>query len=292
MDLHLKIIDQIKNIPKQRKKNMMGELTILGKGIWSKTYTGELKCFPGHTVVVKKIKTGTYANNEFEALMFLRDKMINNELPLYYNFLYGVYSNDSYKHFILEKADMMLDTVMELTNHPVEWYKQVYQQLATAIECLENLKVNHGDLWNDNIMVKNDDSALKFRLILIDWDSAFGENTQFCKPTVGGGNFNRKHFMLGYDLNRYFDAVLYSYNSYLEKKDVCIRKLVRKGIENPEKHEKALEYDKENIVYPERIIQFLKELELVAVPIEDVESDTDLTIMSAKNIIERINNIF
>lgn len=278
------ILEKIQEISKTRKKSMMGDLTPLSKGIWGKTYTGELRCFPGHTVVVKKLVNGTFANNEYEALIYLRDKMLKKEIPPYYNFIYGNYSKDGYRYFILEKADKMLDDVMIDTLQTTEWYKDIFMQLFDAVDYLEKLKINHGDLWNDNLMVRwGSGESESPKLVLIDWDSAFGENTAFQNPTLGGGTIKKKRFILGYDLNRYFDAILYSYNSYQRKKNACIKRFARK-VSNPEEHPEVLEYDNENVVHPKEILSFLKTIEKIITHIDKVDNDTDLSKLSAVNM--------
>lgn len=278
-----KLLQFIKNVPKHKKKSMAVIDERCGSGVRAKVYEGHLKDFDEeYTVCIKKMKRGTYCNNEFEALMFLREKMICGELPGYYNFLYGCYSRDDNRYFILEKADEILDDVMTVRDHDVEWYKEVYMQIVDAVDHLEKLEFNHGDLWNENIMLRwlTDE---KFVVIFIDWDSAFMTGSNFQKPSQGGGYEKRDRFMLGYDLNRYFDAVWYAHKSYLRKKDRFIKRLIKNG-ESVEDNEEVELFDLENIIYPDSVISMFEKLDPMNV--DDVVKTTDISRMSAKNVRE------
>jgi serine/threonine protein kinase len=284
------VLSVIKNTPRDKKKGLVSQdLEYLGKGIWGKTYTSHLKKVPDYEVVVKKLKRGTYTQNEMHALIFLREKMLIEELPHCYNFMYGCYSKDKYQYFILEKCDEMLFEVMEAKNWDVSWFKNVYNQIITGVTALESIDMNHGDLWDGNIMVNWDDDYNP-TIIFIDWDSAFKTGSQFQTPTLGGGYQRRNRFILGYDLNRYFDSVLYNYNSYIEKREKLANKALKRK-ESLEDHPDLHDIDSLNIIYPPEIINFIQILN--AVDVDIVENSTDLSHMSAekvKNILLPIGN--
>jgi serine/threonine protein kinase len=287
---NLAVLKIIKETPRNKKKSLVSaDQEYLGKGIWGKTYTGHLNCLPDYELVIKKLKRGTYTQNELHALIFLREKMLCEELPPCYNFMYGCYSKDKYQYFILEKCDEMLFEVMENKNFDLPWFKNVYNQIIDGVAALESFQINHGDLWDGNIMVNWDDDYNP-HIIFIDWDSAFKPNSQFQTPTLGGGFVKKNRFILGYDLNRYFDSVLYNYNSYMVKREKMIKKLIKRK-QNIIDHPDLEDIDNLNIIYPPEIIYFIQIVN--AVDIDDVVNSTDLSHMAAekiKNILLPISN--
>lgn len=281
------VLKIIKDTPKEKKKFLVGEMEYLGKGIWGKTYTSYLKKCPDFPIVVKKLKRGTHTINEMEALIYLRNQMLEDKLPHYYNFLYGVYSRDDFQYFILEKVDEMLVDVMELNNWETYWYKNVYGQIIDAVSYLEKLNFNHGDLWDGNIMVNWIKDVEFPQIVFIDWDSAYMTGSQFTRPTQGGGFEKRHRFILGYDLNRYFDSVIYCYNSYCKKKDKLINKLTRRK-EDLENHPELEDIDEINIIYPDEIIDFFSN-RLNCVDIDEVDDNSNLDHMRAENVKEKLD---
>ena len=298
-DNDINIINFIKNVPRDKKKTLIGPMKKIGTGAAGKVYVSNLKEYPEYPIVIKQLKNNKHSTNEYEALKFLQHKMINKEFPIYFVLTYGCYSKDNNKYIILEKVDASLEDIMVDNNMPKEWFFKVYAQIATAVSYLEKEHFNHGDLWNDNVMIKwlensEDISKRAFHIKLIDYDSAFKENSEIKNPSLGGGLEYRNSFILGYDLNRYFDAMLYSHNSYISKKNKFLQKESRRNRMSVEEFsklpatiEELKEFEDENIIFPEEVLQFFNELN--PVDVEIVSKKTNLVRFSGANILRKLN---
>jgi serine/threonine protein kinase len=273
--------EHIKTIKRADKPYMMTDLEVLGKGAAGTAFTAYLKPkseFP-EQFVLKEQKRDKFCENEFEALKFLRDKMIAEELPNYFVFVYGCFTSGNKKYLILEKLDYSLDKYMVEYNLTVETYLCVFYQIAQAVSYLEALNFNHGDLWVENVMLNwrkgQEDVPIEYRefdIKLIDYDSAFMENSTINHPSWGGADEFRTKFILGYDLNRFFDSLIFSYESYIEKKTVYkkakiakLKRLKKKNnnivipsVDDPDSSDE--EFDQMNVIYPTEIITLLYEI--------------------------------
>lgn len=271
----------VRTIRRDRKCYMMTDLEMLGSGAAGTTYTAYVKPkdqFP-EPVVLKEQKRNRYCLNEFEALKYLREQMIDGNLPGYYIFMYGCFTSGGQKYIILEMADKCLDTYLIENNVTTEIYLRIFWHIANAVAHLEALKFNHGDLWSENVMMtwKPDqenvpEAEREFDIKIIDYDSAFKANSQIVNPSYGGADKFRDKFILGYDLNRFFDSLIYSYESYVKKKEkhkkakiAKMRRLRKQGkkVKIPKMNEPDTddeEFDQDNIIYPQEIVDFMYRL--------------------------------
>lgn len=298
------IYQHIKSVRRDQKSYMMCDLEHLGEGAAGTTYTAYLKPkkrFPTE-LVLKEQRRNRFCLNEFEALRFLRDEMVAERLPGYFVFMYGCFTSGNKKYIIMEKVDCCLDDYLATYNINTKTYLQIFYNVARAVDYLEKLRFNHGDLWVENVMIKwdpeqedLDEIDRDFSIKIIDFDSAYKENSQITNPSLGGGNKFRKRFYLGYDLNRFFDSLLYSYTSFIKKKlENKKRKIARmqrlrkrgKNVHVPtlsESDSSDKEFDVENIIYPPAIIKFMQELKPV-----DPEKFSDRKDLSGKVVIQKI----
>ena len=260
----------------EKKGYIMCDLEVLGEGAAGTTYTAYVNPrdrYPGQ-IVLKEQKRNRFCANEFEALKYIRQLMLKDELPGYYIFTYGCFTSGGKKYIMLEKADKNLDNFMADNNLSTTQYMYIFYHVAKAVSHLEALNFNHGDLWNENVMVNwrsdcKDEGSRKFDIKIIDFDSAFKTNSSIKNPSYGGADDYRKKFILGYDLNRFFDSLIYSYESYLEKKSDFKRKKIARAkrlqkrgkkvvIPNEDEPDTDDElFDDENIIYPQQIIDFM-----------------------------------
>ncbi len=275
------LYEHIRNMRRDRKSYMMCELDLLGQGAAGTTYTAYVKPrekFPD-PVVLKEQKRNRFCLNEFEALKYLREQMTAGKFPGYFIYMYGCFTSGDKKYIILEKADKNLDDYFADYNINTKTYLRIFYHIAKAVSYLEAVEFNHGDLWSENVMLtwhpEQEDvpeEEKDFNIKVIDFDSAFKPKTQITNPSLGGADTFRKKFILGYDLNRFFDSLIFSYESYIKKKKqhkkakiVRLRKLKKQGkkVRIPsmdEEDESDQEYDLENIIYPQEIIDFMYQL--------------------------------
>jgi hypothetical protein len=235
-------------------------------------------------LVFKQQLASDYAENEYEALLYIRDEMIAGRLPPNYVFLYGSYtttkvlpnrSTKLFKNFILEYVDKSLDDFLldnDITE--LEYYKLFYK-VAEAVDALERVKMNHGDLWGENIMLAfefpddydQDDpeqtvfeSDLPYTIKFIDFDAAYKRGSKVInKPALGGSDNTRNDFYLGYDMNRLLESVLYHHNA-TQKKIAKYRKSKQYVFAGEESISEIYE---NSIRYPEGFIQWIKTLGVI-----------------------------
>ena len=285
VEYNVQMYNYIKEMRKDRHSYMLCDLDVLGEGAAGTTYTAYVKPksdYP-NPVVLKEQKRTRFCANEFEALKLIRELMIAGELPGYYIFMYGCFVSGSQKYLILEKADKSLDSFLTDNNVNTRTFMYIFYHVAKAVSLLEKLEFNHGDLWVENVMLKwtdpcesdNDnipEGERKFIIKLIDYDSAYMTNSQIKNPSYGGADIFRKKFIIGYDLNRFFDSLIYAYESYIEKKTEHkqekinrAKKLLKKGkkVVVPKEDEQDTddeEFDADNIIYPPEVIDFMYQL--------------------------------
>ena len=281
VEYNQELYNHIRGMRRDRKGYMMCELDLLGEGAAGTIYSAYVKPrdkFPD-PIALKEQKRNRFCINEFEGLKYLRELMIAKTLPGYYIFMYGCFTSGNQKYIILEKADKCLDDYFADYNITTKTYLQIFWHIANAVEYLEGLEFNHGDLWVENVMLtwlpEQDDileEEREFHIKIIDYDSAFKSNTQITNPSYGGAGKFRSRFILGYDLNRFFDSLIYSYESYIEKKTkhkkakiTKLKRLRRQGkkvtiptLEDQDSSDE--EFDAENIIYPQEIIDFMYRL--------------------------------
>ena len=266
---------------RDRKSYMMCDLDLLGEGAAGTTYSAYVKPrdqFPD-PIVLKEQQRNRFCQNEFEALRYLREQMLTGELPGYFIFMYGCFTSGGQKYIILDKADKNLDDYLATYNINTMTYLRIFYHIAKAISYLEAVEFNHGDLWSENVMLtwQSDQEDVPeeerdFEVKIIDFDAAFKPKTRIINPSYGGADKYRKKFILGYDLNRFFDSLIYSYESYIQKKTrhkkakiTRMRRLKKRGkkVQIPrmdEEDSSDREYDNENIIYPQEIIDFMYQL--------------------------------
>lgn len=294
------VYNYIKSVKPKDKKSILYDLDVLGKGIYGIVYSAYLKSNLefNKQLVVKQVETNQRSNNEIEALKYLRDEMINGTIPNYYVFLYTSFNIDNCKCIVMEKLDINLDDYMTSNNLTTKEYYDIFYNIANSIYYLEKIKFNHGDLWVENIMLNWEPNEKKYRVKLIDFDSSFMENNPLIsKPNIGGSKKYRKSFILGYDLNRFFDSIIHSYESYISKKTQNKKSKIARLQKKKNKNRvipsldiddtSDEEYDIENVIYPKEIIDFFYTLNINSV--DDFNDNID---MSAINIQKALDSSF
>jgi len=275
-----KIAHKIKTTKLSEQKYMMCDLEVLGEGAAGTTYSAYLKPkedYPEMLVLKEQRRTG-HAMNELEALKFLKQEMLAEKIPGYFVFFYGSFSSGNKKYFIIEHCDVCLVNHMTDYNLTTRQFLNIFYHIANAVACLEKYNFNHGDLWVENVMLswKPDQEHLQddekdFWIKIIDFDSAFKKD--LCtNPSLGGADEYRSNFILGYDLSRFFDSLLYAYNSYIEKKIECKKQKIAKLIRQKKKNKNIIipsiddydscdeAYDADNVIYPPEILKFMQDL--------------------------------
>jgi len=284
------LFEHLKKIPASQRSKLVKQkdLEKIGKGINGSAFFGTIDGFPDVPLVFKQQPVSQHADNEYEALMFLREEMLGGRLPSNYVFLYGSYmttkvlpsrATKPFRNFILEYVDKSLDDfLLDNDLSELEYYRLFYR-IAEAVSHLERIKMNHGDLWGENIMLsfeypeeydpEDSDSEeiyevdLPYTIKFIDFDAAFKRGSKVInKPALGGSDERRRDFYLGYDMNRILDAVLYNYRG--------ITKLInkyRKSKEYKTEGERGVqEFYEENIRYPVGFIRWIESLGTVTEP--------------------------
>jgi len=267
-------------INKTVKETMWIDLEVLGNGACGTTYSAYCKAdnITG-SYVLKEHEKNDHCTNEIEGLKYIRTQMLNGTIPGYFIFMYDFFTSGDWNYIILEKADYSLEDYMMKFNHDTKKYLEIFWHIANAISYLEELEFNHGDLWDANIMLSwlddQEESEIDdklFTIKIIDLDSAFKEDSLVTSPSLGGSDYYRDKFILGYDLNRFFDALLFSYKDYVEKKKqhkikkikkMTILKKKDKKIVIPsldEDDDSDIEFDNDNVIYPPEIIKFMLDL--------------------------------
>lgn len=284
---NLEIFNYLKSIPGPKKSTAIdnSKLSKVGKGVMGTTYYGELKKYPDFGLIIKKQSFSEYADNEYEALLFLREEMLAGRLPPNYIFLYGAYNTvdvmpnktakKPFKNFILEMADKSFDDYLSSNDLDAPQFFKLLYKIAAAVDPLEKIRMNHGDLWGENIMLvfdmenipstsDSDESDevyeidLNYTIKLIDFDAAFKHGSKTInRPARGGSDNYRTKFYLGYDMNRLFDSIMYNYTVSKQKLE-----RYKKSTEYATNKKKAVEwiqeFNQEHINYPEEVIEFIK----------------------------------
>lgn len=275
---NIELYEHIKQASNQARNYMLSDMEPLGEGAAGVTFTAWVKPrdrFPDQ-VVVKEQGRHKYSNNEFEALKLLRHEMLHERIPGYFIFLYGTFNSSDNKYMILEKADYRVDDYTINYNINTKTYLQIFYHIAQAVSYLESIQFNHGDLWSENVMMSWAPNQLDkpiyerdFTIKIIDFDSAYKPNSEIIHPSYGGADNFRKNFYLGYDLNRYFDSLIYAYESYIEKKAEHKKKKIErakkqrkrnKNVRVPKMDESDSsdhEFDRANAIYPDAIVDLL-----------------------------------
>jgi serine/threonine protein kinase len=296
----------IKSTKRTEKSYMMTDLETLGKGAAGTTFTAYLKPRSrfSEALVLKEQKRTRYCENEFEALKLIRDHMLTEKLPGYFIFMYGCFTSGNKKYIIMEKADYSLDKYMLEYNLTVQTYLYTFYHIAQAVSYLEHMNFNHGDLWIENVMMNwgenQDHLPIEYRhfdIKIIDFDSAYMENSSINNPSYGGADSFRNKFILGYDLNRFFDSLIYSYESYIQKKEkhkrlkIAKLKRLRKrdnnitipSLDDPDSSDE--DYDEVNVIYPPEIIELF-----YRIGPSDPNNFNDCPDMSGKAIMTMVIN--
>ena len=241
------------------KDHILSNLKILGEGAAGTTFSANVKK-QSEKIVLKEMKRTRFAKNEQKALTFLREKMLAGELPGYYIFMFDYYISGSNKYLLLEKAKMGIDDYLEMNDlEPKEFYR-LFWSIADAVDHLEKIEFNHGDLWSENIMLtfpNGKERVNDYHIKIIDYDCAYHKGADIVNPCYGGADKFRKRFILGYDLSRFFDGLMFAYNDMLKKYNRETRK-----IKSREKCAEIWEeYLMQNIRYPQSILDFIISLE-------------------------------
>lgn len=297
------LYDYIREIPRNKREDMVCDLEHLGGGASGTTFLAYMK--PRRKfkdqVVLKEQPRNRYCNNERQALKYLTDKMRDGELPGYYIFMYATFPSGKNQYIIMEKADKCLDALCIEHNLSTDTYLKIFWHIANAVDCLEKLHFNHGDLWSENVMIVWDPDQdnipevdRSFTIKLIDYDSAYKDRV-CTQPSFGGATKFRTKFLLGYDLNRFFDGLLFSYENYIEKKTAHkkdkikhLQKLQKKGkkVVIPKLYEQDdsdEEYDRANVIYPSEIIDLMYSFNTT-----DPDDFTDLPHLSGSTVKTKI----
>lgn len=293
------IIDNyLKTTPPKNYK--IEKIKELGKGAAGTVTLSKIN--NSHTIfAVKQVKRNQYSMNECSALKYLRELLLTRTIPNYFIFAYTSFNEKQFKYIIMEYADKCMDTFITEYNVESEKFFEIFMDVTRAVSYLEDLLFNHGDLWTENVMLKwlpgqegIDDYNKKFMIKLIDYDASFQENSEINSPNLGAGKEFRTQFLLGYDLNRFFDSILYNYNSYIEHKEANKKKKFikkhgkKKAIpEYIESDTSDEEYDDDNAVYPEEVITFIETLD----PIDPEKVFGHLPRLSAKNVLIKLKDV-
>ena len=290
MEINQDLYHAISNIPNKKRHQYFRLTDRLGKGASGSVYLvdTDLTYIP---LVAKKPHT-RHTSNEVSAHLFIRDKMLSEELPHYFPMLYANYTHNCKKYLIMELCDESVfdDYFVEEQRSTLE-FLEIFYQIADAVDALEQIEMNHGDLWTDNVMIWYTGS--KPKVCIIDFDCTFKKGV--CEnPALGYGNDYRKDFFIGYDLSRLFDDIKHSYDNYKLKRTVCKNKYTKRILKQQQKGQcleidpyasdsETKEYDEVNIKFTPDIIEFIYSLEL-----SDPSEPTQAPHMSGASIKQRI----
>lgn len=223
--------------------------------------------------------------NEFAALVYLRDRMNAGDLPWYYVYMFGSYierrrSGQQLRCVLLEDCGMTCKRYqrrnwMRMSPRQV---LELWYRIAHAVDALERIEMNHGDLYRDNVMVclkrLNDTTTdtgganssnvgddqnehnLDYDIKLIDYDSCFMQGVS-TDPALGCSDYYRKRFILGLDMNAFLFNECWLLAQYLNDLDEY-----RESKEYLENGGEATidRYIKPDVCYPEEIREFLATL--------------------------------
>lgn len=298
------LLEHIRNTRRDKKCYLCCDLDLIGEGAAGSAYSAYItptEKFPDQ-IVLKEQKRTRYCNNEQEALKFLKEEMLSGRMPGYFVFMYGFFTSGSRKYIILEKADKCIDQHLADYNFDEKIFLQIFWHLADAVSYLEAVEMNHGDLWSENVMLvwkpgqeNVPEEEREFWLKIIDYDSAFKSNSAITNPSYGGAESFRENFIVGYDLNRFFDSLIYSYEDfntkkrkYKEKKIAKLRRAKKRGkkVKIPSLDDYDTddeEFDAENIIYPESIVDFMYSLDA-----KDPDYFEDCPEMSGESIKKKV----
>lgn len=281
LSYNTELLEYIRNTRRDKKCYLCRNLEEIGEGAAGTAYSATIDINGvKHPVILKEQKRTRYCNNEIEALTFLKEEMIANRMPGYFIFMYGMYPLGGKKYIILEKADKCIDQYLIDYNYDEATFLKLFWHIADAVSHLEAVNMNHGDLWNENVMLtwktgQEDipEEEREYWIKIIDYDSAFKKGSSINNPSYGGAEDFRDKFILGYDLNRFFDSLIYSYEDYTAKKKKYKEKKINKLRRAKRRGERVKvptmddydtddeEFDAENIIYPETIVEFMYSLD-------------------------------
>lgn len=265
MVFNLEMFNYLRTIDKKKRNRIITNMEKVGSGVQGTTFLANIKPvdrFPDE-IIVKEHERTPFCENECEALRFLREKMLEKKIPELYIYMYDCFPSGNHKYLLLEKADIGFDDFCLMFNiAPANIFFKIFTQLATAVSYLESYSFNHGDLWSENVMLLFDNNDIRldnnFTIKIIDYDSAFMDNSQINRNSQGGADKIRRKFILGYDLSRFFDAIMFAYNGYLEKKQEYKQEKLENNI--TEIDDTDLEIDSANVRYPDSVLKFLYSL--------------------------------
>lgn len=112
------------------------------------------------------------------------------------------------------------------SNKDIEWWRDIFWQLVYFCKFLEDQKILHNDLWDDNIIVR------KNKIVVIDWEYAhdYSGKTPISSPIILGNDTKTKkelgwskRWHTGGDLNQIIGILLprLPYRAYLKKHVIC-----------------------------------------------------------------------
>ena len=293
IDFDIELYNKVQTMPIRQKSTIFKKREKIGKGVSGTVFF--MDCIlPNHDVpLVLKIPTSKHALNEIRAHKYLCKKMLSNEIPHYFPLIYADYIYKGKRHVVMERCDGRLyDDVFVEDDLTESQYLDFFYQLADAIECLETIEFNHGDLWTDNIMIWITD--IRTRICIIDFDASFKKGV--CdKPALGYTNDYRTKFYIGYDLNRFFDEILHYYKHYIKERQKCKNRKRKERLKKQQKEKNGSDldesdseieqYDQDNPKYPPKIIKFIESL-----PLYNPEEPKQWPQMSGNTMKERILN--
>jgi serine/threonine protein kinase len=244
----MKFDEFIENSTNSNKKYCIRNLYKCGKGVLGNIYRAKLiHPFTKTKIVIKEVKkTSKYVQNEINSLLFLKNKMITGKIPYYYIFMYGEFTEGNYRYTILEQADITLSDLFNKYKLTINNLVTLFQLICDAVNHLEQMKMNHGDLWDHNIMIQwlsphpsqqNTLDKVTYTIKLIDFDSAFKPRSNINNPSLGGSDVIRSKFYLGYDMNRLIDSIVFKFKRRVIYEHIPIKFqdfLTRLGSKSPD----------------------------------------------------------
>lgn len=270
---------------------------VLGEGASGTAVSADVKPrgkYP--TVVLKELNNKRYGTNEKNALKLITKLQKQGKLSNYFINLYADVNSGHNCYLVLEKADIRFDELFTPRNGTTKEFLNIFWQLSQAVKELEAIQMNHGDLWVENVMLTK--VGDRYHVRIIDFDCAFKERSNINKPALGGAFYYRSKFILGYDLNRFFDSLLYSYRKYVVKKLADKKRRIAKATMMRKRGKKVTvpkldvedsedeEWDQENIMYPPEIIEFMESLGTCDPEQEEGQSVKEITAESDDEIDE------